>query len=124
MADTQSTQTHPKFTWRFLAVPVAFPDAKPIVLHSNASSVTEARQNWPGWELFFAARLPVVDMLPAHLPERGDRYLERDSGMMLVIRERRAGRVVFSYEQYTLAIHDRPLQGFADGFQLLEVAHV
>ncbi|MFB1118264.1 host cell division inhibitor Icd-like protein [Dickeya dadantii] len=61
MADTQSTQTHPKFTWRFLAVPVKHPDIKPIILHTNATSEEDARQTCPGWLLFFAARLPVQE---------------------------------------------------------------
>lgn len=62
MAESQSTQTRLKFTWRFLAVPVIAPDTKPIVLYTNATSEQDARDNCPGWLLFFAARLPVQEV--------------------------------------------------------------
>jgi hypothetical protein len=62
MAESQSTQTRLKFTWRFLAVPVIAPDTKPIVLYTNATSEQDARANCPGWLLFFAARLPVQEV--------------------------------------------------------------
>nr|WP_313958368.1 host cell division inhibitor Icd-like protein [Citrobacter sp. Marseille-Q6884] len=62
MADNHSTQTRPKFTWRFLAVPIIAPNAKPIVLYTNATSEQRARDNCPGWLLFFAARLPLHEV--------------------------------------------------------------
>lgn len=62
MAELQSTQTRPKFTWRFLAVPIIAPNAKPIVLYTNATSEQGARDNCPGWLLFFAARLPLHEV--------------------------------------------------------------
>lgn len=64
MADIQSTQTHPKFTWRFLAVPISTPGATPIVVYTNASSEVEARFRLNDWHLFFAfaARLPFQEV--------------------------------------------------------------
>lgn len=62
MAESQSTQTRLKFTWRFLAVPAIAPDTKPIVLYTNATTEQAARDNCPGWMLFFAARLPVQEV--------------------------------------------------------------
>lgn len=66
MAELQHTQTRPLvtyntkfFTWRFFAVPVSHPEARPIVLYTNAHTEAEARQSLPGWLLFFAARLPL-----------------------------------------------------------------
>lgn len=58
MAESQSTQTHPEFTWRFLSVSARSPEAKPIVIYVNASSEHEARDTMPGVHLIFAARLP------------------------------------------------------------------
>lgn len=63
MAKPQCNQTHPKFTWRFLAVPTITPDIKPIVLYTNASTEQDARNNCPGWMLFFAARLPLQEVI-------------------------------------------------------------
>lgn len=58
MADNQSTQTRPEFTWRFLSVSTRFPKAKPILVYINASSEQEARGTLPGVHLIFVARLP------------------------------------------------------------------
>ncbi|HBW1577474.1 MULTISPECIES: host cell division inhibitor Icd-like protein [Klebsiella] len=58
MAGSQHTQTHPKFTWRFLSTSEHFPAAKPLVIYVNASSEQEARDAMPGASLIFAARLP------------------------------------------------------------------
>jgi len=58
MADNQSTQTRPKFTWRFLSTSERYPTAKPLVIYVNASSEQEARDTMPGVTLVFAARLP------------------------------------------------------------------
>lgn len=63
MAKPQCNQTHPKFTWRFLAVPSITPDIKPIVLYTNAYTEQDARNNCPGWMLFFAARLPLQEVI-------------------------------------------------------------
>lgn len=62
MADIQSTQTHPKFTWRFIAVSANTPDARPIVLYINGSSESEVRSRLNDWQLFFAARLPFQEV--------------------------------------------------------------
>lgn len=58
MAGSQHTQTHPKFTWRFLSTSEHFPAAKPLVIYVNASSEQEARDAMPGASLIFAAHLP------------------------------------------------------------------
>ena len=63
MAESQSTQTRPKFTWRFLAVDKSTPGMRPITLYTNAPTEEEARDNLPGLILYFAARLPL------HIPE-------------------------------------------------------
>lgn len=63
MAEQQHTQTRSKFTWRFLAVGESTPDMRPVVLYTNATTEKEARDNCPGWSLYFAARLPL------HTPE-------------------------------------------------------
>ncbi|MEG0870360.1 MAG: host cell division inhibitor Icd-like protein [Hafnia sp.] len=46
MAGTQHTQTHPKFTWLFLATPAR-----------NADTEEKARGAFPGWDLIFAAKI-------------------------------------------------------------------
>ncbi|WP_323115651.1 host cell division inhibitor Icd-like protein, partial [Klebsiella variicola] len=48
MADNQSTQTHPEFTWRFLSTSERNPTAKPLVIYVNASSEQEAGDTMPG----------------------------------------------------------------------------
>ncbi len=58
MAGSQHTQTHPKFTWRFLSISERSPVARPLVIYVNASSEQEARDTMPGVTLIFAARLP------------------------------------------------------------------
>ncbi|WP_259224286.1 MULTISPECIES: host cell division inhibitor Icd-like protein [Raoultella] len=58
MADNQSTQTRPEFTWRFLSTSERYPNAKPLVIYVNASSEQEACNTMPGVNLIFAARLP------------------------------------------------------------------
>lgn len=63
MASAHDTQIRPKFTWRFLAVDKSTPDMRPIILYTNAPTEEEARENCPGWILYFAARLPL------HIPE-------------------------------------------------------
>ena len=56
MADMQSTQTHPKFTWRFLALSASARD----VIHITAANEREARNQSPvGCVMVFAGRLPV-----------------------------------------------------------------
>ena len=59
MADMQSTQTHPKFTWRFLAVSESHPQARATVVYTTAPNEAEARSQIQGCILYFAARLPV-----------------------------------------------------------------
>ena len=56
MADIQSTQTHPKFTWRFLALSASTRN----VIHITAATEREARDQSPaGCVMVFAGRLPV-----------------------------------------------------------------
>lgn len=58
MAEQQHTQTHPKFTWRFISTSERYPAAKPLVIYINASSEQKARSTMPGVNLILAARLP------------------------------------------------------------------
>ncbi len=56
MAGSQHTQTHPKFTWRFLALNASTCS----VIHIDASTEREARDQSPaGCVMVFAGRLPV-----------------------------------------------------------------
>ncbi|MBU9848723.1 host cell division inhibitor Icd-like protein [Rahnella aceris] len=56
MADIQSTQTHPKFTWRFLALSVT----ESSIVRITAATEREARDQSPaGCVMVFAARLPL-----------------------------------------------------------------
>ncbi|MFP2516140.1 host cell division inhibitor Icd-like protein [Buttiauxella agrestis] len=56
MAESQSTQTHPKFTWRFLALSALGRN----VIHITATTESEARELSPaGCVMVFAGRLPV-----------------------------------------------------------------
>lgn len=58
MAESQHTQTHPKFTWRFISVSVRYPSARRLVIYINAPTEQEARESMPGANLIFTARLP------------------------------------------------------------------
>lgn len=56
MADIQSTQTHPKFTWRFLALSVT----ESSIVRITAATEREARDQSPaGCVMVFAGRLPL-----------------------------------------------------------------
>ncbi|WP_027713389.1 host cell division inhibitor Icd-like protein [Dickeya chrysanthemi] len=56
MADSQSTQTHPKFTWRFLALGMS----SHRIIRIVATTEREAREQSPvGCVMVFAGRLPV-----------------------------------------------------------------
>ena len=56
MAGSQHTQTHPKFTWRFLALSASARN----VIHITAATEREAREQSPaGCVMVFAGRLPV-----------------------------------------------------------------
>lgn len=57
MADKQHTQTHPKFTWLFLATPKSYPDCSPVVLRFDTDTEESARAAFPGWEMVFAAKI-------------------------------------------------------------------
>ncbi|AST79597.1 TPA: host cell division inhibitor Icd-like protein [Citrobacter farmeri] len=57
MAGTQHTQTHPKFTWLFLATPELRPECSPVVLRCDADSEEAARAIFPEWHLTFAAKI-------------------------------------------------------------------
>ncbi|HBR5002759.1 TPA: host cell division inhibitor Icd-like protein [Klebsiella pneumoniae] len=56
MAGSQHTQTRPEFTWLFLGTRVN-DTAAPTVLRTTASTEFEARADFPGWKLTFAARI-------------------------------------------------------------------
>lgn len=47
MADKQHTQTHPKFTWLFLATPKSHPDCSPVVLRFDTDT-EECPRSFPG----------------------------------------------------------------------------
>ena len=67
----QHTQTHPKFTWRFLSISERLPYAKSLVIYVNASSEQEARNTMPGVNLF--------SLLASHsMPFRLWRYAMRE----------------------------------------------
>lgn len=57
MAELQSTQTRPEFTWLFLATPKHYPECAPVVLRFDADTEACARGAFPGWELVFAAKI-------------------------------------------------------------------
>lgn len=60
MADTQSTQTRPKYHFRFLAIDRANRKALPSCISVDASSEREARRVLaPYFILSLAARLPI-----------------------------------------------------------------
>ncbi|WP_244630922.1 host cell division inhibitor Icd-like protein [Pantoea agglomerans] len=57
------TQTHPKFTWRFLALNRHDKNARPCRLSVEASTEREARRILaPHFILSLAARLPVQEV--------------------------------------------------------------
>lgn len=57
MAELQSTQTRPEFTWLFLATPKHYPECSPVVLRFDADTEASARAAFPGWDLVFAAKI-------------------------------------------------------------------
>lgn len=64
MADNQSTQTRPKFTWRFLALNRHDKKARPCRLSVEAATEHEARSILaPHFILSLAARLPAPEVL-------------------------------------------------------------
>ena len=63
MAEHQHTQTHPKFTWHFLAINRADMAAKPCRLSVEAETESDARRVLaPHFILSLAARLPVSEV--------------------------------------------------------------
>lgn len=63
MAESQHTQTHPKFTWRFLALSSIGCN----VVHIPANTEREAREQSPdGCVMVFAGRLPVREVRYEH----------------------------------------------------------
>lgn len=63
MAGSQHTQTHPKFTWRFLALNRHDKKAAPCRLSVEAATEREARRILaPHFILSLAARLPVAEV--------------------------------------------------------------
>lgn len=64
MAKPQCNQTHPKFTWRFLALNRHDKKATPCRLSVEASTEREARKILaPHFILSLAARLPVQEVI-------------------------------------------------------------
>lgn len=53
----EHTQTHPKFTWLFLAKPKRHPGCPPVIVRFSADTEDAARQAFPGWSLTFAAKI-------------------------------------------------------------------
>ena len=51
------TQTRLEFTWLFLATPKHLPHVAPVVLRTNAATEEEARAEFSGWNMVFAARI-------------------------------------------------------------------
>ncbi|EPJ9454262.1 host cell division inhibitor Icd-like protein [Pluralibacter gergoviae] len=63
MAGSQHTQTHPKFTWRFLALNRHDKKARPCRLSVEAATERDARRILaPHFILSLAARLPVREV--------------------------------------------------------------
>ncbi|MCI4002171.1 MULTISPECIES: host cell division inhibitor Icd-like protein [Dickeya] len=63
MAGSQSTQTRPKFQYRFLALRRHSPNTVPRPLAVEAHSEAEARRHLePDFILVFAGRLPVQEV--------------------------------------------------------------
>ena len=59
MAGKQHTQTHPEFTWRFLALSVT----ENSIVHITAATEREAREQSPaGCVMVFAGRLPAQEI--------------------------------------------------------------
>lgn len=56
MAEPQSTQTRPKFTWLFLGTPKG-QTCTPITLRTEAETEEEACAAFCGWDLTFAAKI-------------------------------------------------------------------
>ncbi|EAW1172736.1 host cell division inhibitor Icd-like protein [Salmonella enterica subsp. enterica] len=56
MADAQSTQTQPKFTWLSLGTPKG-QTCTPVVIRTTADTEEEARAWFPRWDLVFAAKI-------------------------------------------------------------------
>ncbi|MFJ5367531.1 host cell division inhibitor Icd-like protein [Pectobacterium punjabense] len=69
MADIQSTQTRPKFQYRFLALNRHDKKAKPCRLSVEAGTEREARRILsPHFILSFAARIPLAGMVEIAMP--------------------------------------------------------
>ncbi|HBK4615512.1 TPA: host cell division inhibitor Icd-like protein [Klebsiella michiganensis] len=64
MADNQSTQTRPEFTWLFLGTP-AGTSCTPVVLRTTAVTEDDARAEFSGWDLTFAAKIRTESPLSA-----------------------------------------------------------
>lgn len=56
MAELQSTQTRPKFTWLFLGTPKGTA-CTPVTLRTQAEDEQSARAEFCGWDLTFAAKI-------------------------------------------------------------------
>ncbi|HBV6758300.1 TPA: host cell division inhibitor Icd-like protein [Klebsiella oxytoca] len=57
MAGSQHTQTRLEFAWLFLATPKHLPHVAPVVLRTNAATEEEARAEFSGWNMVFAAKI-------------------------------------------------------------------
>ncbi|HHB7443043.1 TPA: host cell division inhibitor Icd-like protein [Klebsiella pneumoniae] len=64
MADQQHTQTRPEFTWLFLGTPVGT-SCTPVVLRTTAATEDDARAEFSGWDLTFAAKIRTESPISA-----------------------------------------------------------
>ncbi|MFU0945804.1 host cell division inhibitor Icd-like protein [Kluyvera ascorbata] len=66
MAESQHTQTHPKFTWLFLGIPKG-QTCTPVVIRIAADTEEEAREWYSRWDLTFAAKIRSECPLYQHI---------------------------------------------------------
>lgn len=70
MADNQSTQTRPEFTWLFPGNPRSHtPECTPVVLRFDADTEDKARAAFPGWDLVLPPKsvLRLLAALPSSI---------------------------------------------------------
>lgn len=71
MAELQSTQIRPKFTWLFLGMPKG-QTCIPITLRTEADTEDKARAEFCGWDLTFAAKINTECPFTASWLDEGD----------------------------------------------------
>jgi hypothetical protein len=69
MAESQSTQTRTKFTWLFLGTPKGH-TCTPIVLRTTAATEEDARIDFYGWDLTFAAKIRTESPLTTNWTDK------------------------------------------------------